>query len=113
MNDDRGSSIERLPDPEPARTRDMHLARILCTLISFVISGLGTMSIVTSFYYGRTSKLGGAEVLLEGRPAVVAGIGMAIFGLFPLALWARTRTGAALWSGGCMTVGLAILLFGR
>jgi hypothetical protein len=101
------------PGSDPACPRDIRLTRILCTLISVVVSGLGMMSIVTSFYYGRTSKLGGAEVLLEGRPAVMAGIGMAIFGLFPLALWARTKTVAALWSGGCMIVGLAILLFGR
>ena len=103
--------------PQPAagqdRTRDLRLARLLCTLISAVITGLGIMSVCTSFYYGRTSKYGGAEVLLEGRPAVMAGIGMTIFGLFPLALWAKTPLVAGLWSGVCMIAGLGILLFGR
>jgi hypothetical protein len=81
---------------------DLFLPRMLATLISVVLVGLGVMTIVTRHYYGRTSKLGGAEVILDGRPAIAIGFGMLLFGLFPLAFWFRTRRLAMLWMVACL-----------
>lgn len=84
-----------------ARERELLLPRLLASLISVTLVGLGVMSIVTAHYYGRTTKLGGAEVTLDGPAATAMGYSTVLFGLFPLALWfgnARTR---AAWVVGC------------
>jgi hypothetical protein len=87
--------------------------RLLCTLVSVTVSGMGVFSMVTEYYYGRTNKLGGAVVVFEGKQAVITGFGMAVFGLFPLALWANNSLRAGIWAACCVITGLSILLFGR
>lgn len=86
-------------------------ARVLTTLISVVIIGLGIFSIVTEYYYGRTSKLGGAEVILVGSGAVKIGIGYCIFGMLPLSLWFKTAKLATAWAGMVAVVGIGVILF--
>lgn len=84
-----------------ARDRELLLPRLLASLISVTFVGLGVMTIVTAHYYGRTSKLGGAEVTLDGPAATAMGYSTVLFGLFPLALWFRAARPRAAWAAGC------------
>lgn len=92
---------------------DLLVPRLLCTLVSITVSGMGVFSMVAEYYYGRTNKLGGAVVVFEGKQAVITGFGMAVFGLFPLALWANNSLRAGIWAACCAITGISILLFGR
>jgi hypothetical protein len=83
------------------RTRELLLARLLVSMISITFVALGVVAIVTRHYYGSTSKLGGAEVSLDGPPATAMGFSIALFGLFPLALWFRTKRPAIVWVVAC------------
>ena len=87
------------------------MARLLVTLISAVIIGLGIFSIVTQHYYGYTSKLGGHEVVLDGMPAIKIGVGYILLGLSPLALWAKSVKAAGIWAALCLISGLIVILF--
>ena len=83
------------------RTKELFLPRLLVSLISLTIVGLGLMSIVTAQYSGSTSKLGGAEVSLDGPAATAMGVSTLLFGLFPLALWFNTKRPAIAWVVAC------------
>jgi len=61
------------------RERDMIVPRLLMSLISLTLVGLGVTTILTGHYYGRTSKLGGAEVSLDGPAATTVGISMVLW----------------------------------
>lgn len=98
------------PSPEmtdAARARDLRIARWLAVLMSFVLSGMGVFSVVTRFYYGRTTKLGGAENYLYGEPAVWMGVSTIFFGLSPLALWFRGKRSAVAWMLSCFALAAA------
>lgn len=97
----------------PTKRRDLRTARLLATVFSAGLVGLGVWEAFTASYYGRSSKYGGAEVFLEGRAAVMAGLGEALIGLAPLALWANTPHRAALWMGSCLVAGVALMLAAR
>jgi hypothetical protein len=72
------------------------------SLISLTLVGLGVMTIFTGHYYGRTSKLGGAEIWLDGPTATAMGFCTVLFGLFPLALWFRGKRPAIVWAVACL-----------
>ena len=93
------------------KVRDLLMARLLVTLISGVIIGLGIFSIVTKHYYGYTSKLGGHEVVLDGIPAIKIGLGYILLGMSPLALWAKSGRAAGIWAALCLISGLIVILF--
>ena len=94
--------------PETSSARDLLVPRLLMSLISITLVGLGLMNIVTRHYYGVTNKLGGAEVTLDGPSATAMGVTTVLFGLFPLALWFRTKRRALVWAIACMiAAGLA------
>ena len=93
------------------KMRDLLVARLLVTLISAVIIGLGIFSIVTEHYYGYTSKYGGQEVILDGIPAIKFGLGYILLGMSPLALWAKSGKAAGTWAAICLISGLIIILF--
>lgn len=93
------------------KARDLLVTRLLVTLISTVIVGLGIFSIVTESYYGYTSKLGGHEVVLNGMPAIKIGLGYILLGLSPLALWAKSGKVAGIWAALCLISGLIVILF--
>lgn len=82
-------------------------------MLSAGLVGLGVWEAFTASYYGRSTKYGGAEVFLEGRAAVMAGLGEALIGLAPLALWANTPRRAGLWIGTCLIAGVALMLAAR
>lgn len=93
------------------RTRELLLARLLASVVSVAIVGLGIMDIWTRHYYGRTTKLRGAEVTVDGGPAVAMGVCTVLFGLFPLALWFRDRRPAIAWMMLCfITAGVAFYI---
>ena len=92
-------------DRPPARDRsDLWLVRGLALLICLVFVGLGVLSIASGTYHARTTKLGGAEVVLHGRAALFGGGMYIALGLLPLALWFRTRRRAAWWAGACVAL---------
>lgn len=79
------------------------------TLITLVISGLGVLAIITEHYYGRTSKSGGAEVVLDGSPAMLMGAVLVFLGMFPLAAWFHTKQQALAWMLACIALSGAVL----
>lgn len=96
--------MKQRPSPEPAtskRPQNLLLPRLLATLMSLTLVGLGLLAIVTEHYYGRTSKYGGAEISIDGAPAIAMGVSIVLFGLFPLALWFRTSRPAVAWMLAC------------
>ncbi len=86
------------PANEGPGTKKMLVPRLLASLISVSIVGLGMLAVVTQHYYGRTSKLGGAEVSLDGAAAVGMGAATVFLGLVPLALWFPSKRPALAWA---------------
>lgn len=93
--------------------RERRLARWLALLFSAVFMGLGFWSVVTAGYYGRTTKLGGAEVWLSGQPAVRMGMAIMALGLLPLALWFRSKEWAASWAAVSVLLFIVLMLWSR
>lgn len=87
-----------LPTASANRANARRTMLLLVSLTSLVLVGLGLYSIVSEHYYGRTDKLGGAEVALWGTPAVLLGASTVCLGLAPLALWFRSRKVAVAWA---------------
>lgn len=81
---------------EAGRSKQLLLPRLMASLISLTLIGLGVMAILTEHYYGRTTKSGGAEVSLDGASAIAMGWSVVLFGLFPLALWLPSKR-PAIW----------------
>jgi hypothetical protein len=79
------------------------------SLISITLVGLGVMAILTGHYYGRTSKLGGAEISLDGPSGTAMGYSLVLFGLFPLALWIPAKRPAIAWVVTCLLAAGAAL----
>ena len=96
----------RIPLTQPhegsiAREREARLiARLLVSLISLTLVGLGLFAVFTQHYYGSTNKLGGAVVSLWGTPAVLMGLSTVFLGMAPLALWFASKKAAGLWATG-------------
>jgi hypothetical protein len=90
-----------------ARARELLLARLLTSFFSLTLVGLGVMTILTGHYYGRTSKLGGAENSLDGPSATALGLGEVLFGLFPLAFWFQAKRPRIAWAAACLVAAAA------
>ena len=88
--------------PATASAKELLIPRLLMSLISVTLVGLGLMNIVTRHYYGVTNKLGRVEVTLDGPSATAMGVTTVLFGLLPLALWFRTKQRALLWVIACV-----------
>ena len=93
---------------KPSRP-DLRLARWLTSFIALVMIGLGLWSIASQHYFGRTTKFGGAEVSLDGQPAVLMGLLYISLGVLPLAVWFRTLREAAWWASVCTVAFFALL----
>ena len=87
------------PSSGPHENNGLLSARLLVSLVSLTLVGLGFFSIFSEHYYGSSNKLGRAEVSLWGVPAVIMGVGTVCLGLAPLALWFSSRKAAVLWVG--------------
>lgn len=106
MNAQQNKTVR--PGDAAAPPKDLLVLRLLATLMTLTVSGLGILAILTTHYYGRTSKLGGAEVSIDGAPAVAMGLCLVFFGLLPLALWFRSKRPALVWMLLCLAAsGLA------
>ena len=90
-----------------ARARELLVPRLLMSLLSLALVGLGVMTILTGHYYGRTSKLGGAEISLDGPAATAMGFSEVLFGLFPLAFWFHTKRPRIAWAVACLIAAAA------
>src|SRR3982074_3834406 len=92
-----------------ARARELLLPRLLISLTSLTLVGLGVMTMLTAHYYGRTSKLGGAEIMLDGRAATAMGLSEAFFGLSPLAFWFHSKRARIVWAVACLIAAAAAI----
>jgi hypothetical protein len=88
---------------------NLRLLRWVSSLIASAMIGLGLWSIATQHYFGRTTKFGGADVSLDGQPAVLMGLLFISLGALPLAFWFRTPSTAARWAAVCALAFLALL----
>ena len=86
------------------------LAKCVAIGISLLMGAYGLFIISAEHYYGRPTKLGGAEVSADGAQAIIIGIAMIVLGLTPLSLLAKTATAAGLWAGSCMILGIVLFL---
>ena len=84
-------------------SKEMLVPRLLASLITLTVVGLGIMAVLTQHYYGRTSKLGGAEVSLDGSAAVGLGVATIFLGLVPLTLWFPSKRPALVWAVVCIS----------
>jgi hypothetical protein len=90
------------------RTRITLVPRLLATLVSFTVIGLGLLAMVTLHYHGRGTQPSGAENSLEGTAAFVMGLSTVLAGMTPLALWFDTKRWALIWAFAC-TLGAGIV----
>ncbi len=93
------------PTPASASDRmptDKLVLRLLATLVSVSVVGLGSLSIWALHHYGSSGRLGSAAVLQDGVPAVTMGWVLVCVGLLPLALWFRGRRAAQAWCAACV-----------
>jgi predicted anti-sigma-YlaC factor YlaD len=97
----RSEAVVALAGSAPG-SRQMLVPRLLVSSISLTIVALGLLAVFTQHYYGRTSKLGGAEVSLDGAAAVGMGVATVFLGLVPLALWFPSKRHALAWAVVCM-----------
>lgn len=87
------------PQPAPGRL----LLRWGVSAIGAVLVALGSFNLWTAHYFGRTTKLGGAQVHLDGSPALAMGLATLCLGLLSLAVWLRGKGLITLWCGLCLT----------
>ena len=93
--------MTRPPISSTSPERDGRLvARLMVSLISLTLVGLGLFAVFTQHYYGSTNKLGRAVVSLWGTPAALMGLSTVFLGLAPLALWFASKKSAGLWATG-------------
>jgi hypothetical protein len=86
------------------------LAKWLAAGISAFMLAYGLFIITTEHYYGYSSKLGGAEVSVDGLQAILNGTAIIIIGLTPMSLWTKSGKAAGFWAGTCMIIGVILFL---
>lgn len=86
------------------------LAKWLAAGLSAFMFAYGVFVITTEHYYGRTSKLGGAEFSADGLQAIIIGIGIVVMGLLPMSLWAKSAKAAGIWAAACLVAGLVLII---
>ena len=84
--------------------------RVLGVLMSVVFSGSGLLSVFTGYAPERSTRFGMTGPLF-GELAASFGITIAIFGLMPLALCAKTARGAGAFASACAVLALAHLFW--
>jgi len=83
----------------------MLVPRLLATLLSIFIVGIGFKAVVTAHYYARSGKLG-MEVTLNGPPAVAMGLSVISLGFLPLILWVTSKRYKVLWGISCIVAAI-------
>jgi hypothetical protein len=103
-----------MPDPvDPARPsskerRPPLAARLVALAMTLVLVGVGLLAASSGHFVGHTRLAG--EVVLDGRPAVVMGFGLALLGLAPLGFWMPTARSAGGWTAITLVAGIAVML---
>jgi hypothetical protein len=92
------------------RTGIAIVPRLLATLVSFTVIGLGLLAMVTQHFHGRAPAPGGTENAMEGMAAVVMGLSTVLAGMTPLALWFDQKRSALIWASAC-TAGAGVVFF--
>ncbi|MDD2463306.1 MAG: hypothetical protein PHI97_04860 [Desulfobulbus sp.] len=95
-NNQSPKSIERT-----ARPNLMLIPRLLASLLSLFIVGLGFQVVLSAHYFARSGKLG-VEITVDGPPAIAMGIGLIFWGLIPLTLWFTSRRFRIVWLIFCI-----------
>ena len=93
------------------RAADLKVFKLLMSLIGMVFFGMGALAVKTEHYYGRYTRHGSGEVVLDGAVATHVGIGLCVFGLLFLAVWARSPKVAAAWAAVCIALGFVLIKF--
>ena len=91
------------------RAADLKVFKLLMSVIGMVFFGMGALAVKTEHYYGRYTRNGWGEVVLDGAVAVQVGIALCVFGLLFLAVWARSPKVAAAWAALCIALGFALI----
>lgn len=109
--DDSRMENSNPPNNQARKNRQPFVAvRIMGALMTVVFSGSGLMSVLTEYAPERSTRFGMAAPMF-GEMAVSFGITIALFGLMPLALLARTPRGAGLFASACAVLALAHLFW--
>ena len=103
-------TISQAPREEAKRLEGLLVGRLMMSLISLVVVGLGVVAIVTEQYQGHNSKIRGADVAIYGQQAVLVGLFLVFLGLMPLALWFKTKRMALMFVVGCAVMSGAFLI---
>lgn len=85
-------------------------ARLLSSCISLAVCAYGIFIIMNEHYYGRTTKLGGAEVSVDGIQTLFIGVGIIMIGLIPMSFWAKTPKIAGWWAASMLIAGVSLML---
>lgn len=72
------------------------IPRLLASLLSLFIIGIGLKAVLSAHYFARSGRLG-MEITVDGPPAIVMGIGLIFWGLIPLTLWFSSRRSRVVW----------------
>ena len=97
-----------MSDKKPNKLPLPLYVRLLAVLMTFVVSGLGVLALVTGHVAGRSTRFGYAGVL-DGLSAYGYGLSSFLFGLLPLTLLARSNVSAAWFAGSVAALALGVL----
>ena len=87
------------------------LEKFLAIILSVGFMFPGILSIMTNHYYAVTRS--GAEINVDGQQAIIIGIGVIIFGLFPLCMLAKKPKIGVIWASLCLIFGLTIMILSK
>jgi len=79
------------------------IPRVLASLVSLFIVGIGFKAVMTAHYFARSGRLG-MEITVNGPPAVAMGIGIIFWGFIPLTLWFNTKRSRGIWLIFCVII---------
>ncbi len=86
---------------QTGRPNSLLIPRILASLVSLFIVGVGFKAVMTAHYFARSGRLG-MEIIVKGPAAVAMGVGLICWGFVPLALWFNTKLSRAVWLISCV-----------
>ena len=101
--------FEEIKSDSKKAIENRKILRILLSMISLVVVGLGVMAILNEHYYGISTRYGYKEVNVDGIQAIRIGVTLILLGLIPMGVWWKTARQVMVWSIGCvMAFGVAL-----
>jgi hypothetical protein len=99
------SENKNLSSIDPVKKmKDLLVLRLLFSLISLVVVGIGVMAILTEHYYGVSTRHGYKEITLDGTKAIQMGLTIVLLGLLPMGVWWSTRKQVLVWCVACVAL---------